>query len=78
MLKTRDCVCETGDKLEAACRDLMRECDRLRAENESLKQPKSCGTCARERGSAKCNNCALYYYRKPCMWIPAKALHLRR
>ena len=52
MLKTRDCICETGDKLEAACRDLQRERDalfranldfiqqnaELRVENEALKQ----------------------------------------
>lgn len=36
MLKTRDCICPTGDKLEQACRDLLRERDKLRAENERL------------------------------------------
>jgi hypothetical protein len=51
---------------------LRREIEKLRVENAALRQPKSCGTCARHRDSAKCNNCALYYYPRPCQWIPAK------
>jgi len=51
---------------------LREENERLRIQIKTLKQAKTCKTCARERDSSKCNNCALYYYRKPCQWIPAR------
>ena len=31
VLQNRDCICETGDKLEEACRDLIEERDEWRA-----------------------------------------------
>ena len=56
-----------------ACREIAAERDQLRAENEALKQKQTCENCVRVRGSAKCNSCALYYRRRPNLWLPAKA-----